>query len=569
MRGRSELVPYICSSCLRAAGLHTRNAPLITTSRGYRPSPPHRETQHAVKDEEPEKEQGAMSRRLAELTSESLETGGRSARKAVDEAGFSEDLKKQLEERIANAGFRSDNASAFAQAELRPSAGAGTRDIAGAAPWVGTESVEDAALRMLNDAHKPLKRPARPPGIRMPTKVDTGRSRTKGAGSGTRIANARDKTSIYSSLKDSSMTEEEREQMRKELKERFTPGARAVPATIQGLASLANERIEDAISRGQFKNLPRGKKIERDYNASSPFLDTTEYFMNKIIQRQEIVPPWIEKQQELVSTANRFRARLRSDWKRHVARTISSKGGVLQYQISLAEEYARAEAIENPPKSKEEHINTVSPDGQVSQISLSGELSPSPSGLSLASSITVSAQPVDATNTPSSAPPETITISPHSSPELVPPASSPELSSLDAPPPSSSASPSPPPPATRPLVPPFRDPSYLATELSYHRLAIDSLNALTRSYNLMAPNLAKKPYFNLERELRACYADVAPLVAGEIKARAARPTRRVEEIGHREGGVMERFAGGRTKVYDERKPRYGFREFWRDLFAKE
>ncbi|KAF2224922.1 hypothetical protein BDZ85DRAFT_167350, partial [Elsinoe ampelina] len=485
-----------------------------------------------------EKEQGAMSRRLAELTSESLETGGRSARKAVDEAGFSEDLKKQLEERIANAGFRSENASAFAQAELRPSAGAGTRDIAGAAPWAGTESVEDAALRMLNDAHKPLKRPARPPGIRMPTKVDTGRSRTKGAGSGTRIANARDKTSIYSSLKDSSMTEEEREQMRKELKERFTPGARAVPATIQGLASLANERIEDAIARGQFKNLPRGKKIERDYNASSPFLDTTEYFMNKIIQRQEIVPPWIEKQQELVSTANRFRARLRSDWKRHVARTISSKGGGLQYQISLAEEYARAEAIENPPKSKEEHINTVSPDGQ--------------------SPITITTQAVDATNTPSSLP-TTTTISPPSTADLFPPTTSPSPSS------SSSSAPSPT-PSPRPLLPPFRDPSYLATELSYHRLAIDSLNALTRSYNLMAPNLAKKPYFALERELRACYADVAPLVAGEIRARAARPTRRVEEIGHREGGVMERFAGKGAKVYDERRPRYGFREFWRDLF---
>ena len=103
--------------------------------------------------------------------------------------------------------------------------------------------------------------------------------------------------------------------MRKILKERFTAGARPMPGSVQGLAALANERIEDAIARGQFKNIARGKglNVERDYNANSPFLDTTEYFMNKIIQKQEIVPPWIEKQQELIKAANVFRARLRVD----------------------------------------------------------------------------------------------------------------------------------------------------------------------------------------------------------------------------------------------------------------
>ncbi|KAK5275680.1 hypothetical protein LTR16_012233, partial [Cryomyces antarcticus] len=143
--------------------------------------------------------------------------------------------------------------------ELPTSAGKGTRDIAGARPWTGTESVEDAALRMLTDAHKPMRGPAKIPSIRgPPPKVDTGRSKTK-VNSGTRIANARDKTSIYSFMKDPNLSEKEREQFRKEMKERFTPAARAVPATVQGLASLADERIVDAIARGQFKNLPRGK----------------------------------------------------------------------------------------------------------------------------------------------------------------------------------------------------------------------------------------------------------------------------------------------------------------------
>ncbi|KAK4928096.1 hypothetical protein LTR28_011916, partial [Elasticomyces elasticus] len=98
-----------------------------------------------------------MSKRLSEMSDETLETGGKSVRKAIEEAGFDEQLRKKLEERIANASFRSKNASAFAQAELPSSAGRGTRDIAGAKAWTGTESVEDAALRMLTDSYKPMK----------------------------------------------------------------------------------------------------------------------------------------------------------------------------------------------------------------------------------------------------------------------------------------------------------------------------------------------------------------------------------------------------------------------------
>lgn len=59
-----------------------------------------------------------MSRRLSEMTEESMETGGRSARKAVEEAGFSEELKRQLEDRIAQASFRSTNQQAISEAEM-------------------------------------------------------------------------------------------------------------------------------------------------------------------------------------------------------------------------------------------------------------------------------------------------------------------------------------------------------------------------------------------------------------------------------------------------------------------
>ena len=281
-----------------------------------------------------------------------------------------------------------------------------------------------------------------------------------------------------------------------------------MPTSVQGLASLANERIEDAIARGQFKNLPRGKVIERDHNASSPFIDTTEYLMNKIIQKQDIVPPWIEKQQELAKAVAVFRGRLRADWKRHAARVIASAGGSLQDQVKRAERYAEAEKRVNPRKSAAETAESL----QASTLN-------APSG---SETVTEGMTAVTGTDPVASASAE-----------------------------------------------PFRDPSYLLAEMPYHTLSVTNLNSLTRSYNLMAPDLAKKPYFTLERELNACFADVAPLLPQEIRDRARTGVKRVEEQGHRPGGVMERFAGReRAKVYDDRRRPYGFKEFWRDVWGR-
>jgi hypothetical protein len=208
-----------------------------------------------------EPEQGAMSRRLAEATEDALLEGGRAGRKAVEEAGFSDELKTKLLERIEAGKFRSDNAAAFSEAGTSSNVGRGSRDIATGQAWTGTEAQEDTVLRMLDDARKPLK-----PGLRGPSKLPVVDLRPRGQPKqrpGQRLANARDKTSIYAISKDSSMSEKEREEMRRELKERFTPGARAMPNSIRGLAALANERIEDAIARGQFKVLLSSNGMSR------------------------------------------------------------------------------------------------------------------------------------------------------------------------------------------------------------------------------------------------------------------------------------------------------------------
>ena len=470
-------------------------------------------------------EPGAMARRLEQMTDEGLESSGTRADKMVSEAGFSEELKKKLQEKIIDAGFRREHARAFAEASMPAGAGRGTRDIASAQPWSGEETLTDTSLRMLTDAYKPM----RVSGVKISANPIDLRLKSRSVDRGTRLASAKDKTSIYALSQDNTMSAGEREAMRRQLQERFHPGARSLPATVQGLQSVASQRIEDAIARGLFKNIPRGKgvNVERDHNADSPFIDTTEYFMNKIVKKQDLTPPWIEKQAEIHGFAARFRGRLRADWKRHAARVIASRGGSLQEQIARAKAYARAEAIDNPPKAKKDTGGGIQASGNTSSTFIGEKVSVPDSKMVVMESSTSAAGNI-------ASPPENLSVP------------------LEA----------------ELKLPPFRDPAWNSIETSYHTMAINQLNSLTRSYNLMAPELAKKPYYSLERELRACYAEVAPQLADEIRNRALAPKAKVEIISHAPGSVMQRFAGGESaKVVADRRKSYGFKEFWRDLFA--
>ncbi|KAK0667117.1 hypothetical protein QBC41DRAFT_279629 [Cercophora samala] len=479
-----------------------------------------------------EKELGPLSRRLQEATEEALLEGGRAGRRAVlEDAGFSEELKAKLLNKLADAKFQGEHsaaASVLAHSKIPDSAGLGTRSIAAAQPWTGTESTEDAVLRMLNDAHKPLASGLRAKSKIVPDPVDMRFKARSMLSAGQKAAEARDKASLYTSLsgdkqKEIGLSDEEREAMKREFRERFTPGARAMPNTITGLAALANERIENAIARGQFKHIPRGKGVERDTRADNPFIDTTEYIMNKMIKRQDLVPPWIEKQQELLKTAASFRLTIRTNWKRHMARMISAKGGSLEEKLRRAREYARAEEVYNPKRKR-----------KVEEMSVPTNSTDDPVMVKMRQHAASDAAPATEQTTEQAE--ENIAVGR-----------------------------------------PFRDPAWEATEKSYMELAIANLNNITRSYNLMAPELAKKPYFSLERELKSCFADVAPQVAEEIKARATAPAKSMTDyhfLGsgkplHR-GGLGGTFGvGEQSQVWERQEPRYGFKEFWKDLFKKE
>lgn len=157
-----------------------------------------------------------------------------------------------------------------------------------AKPWTGEESHEDAVLRMLVDAHKPLRGDLAKRSGSGGANIDLRPAPKVNRSPQLRLAYARDLSNEYALARDLGLSDEEKQQQSNVFKERFTPAGRPV-ASINALTSLADQRIEEARARGQFKNLPRGKPLERDHNADSPFLNTTEYFLNRIIKKQEIV----------------------------------------------------------------------------------------------------------------------------------------------------------------------------------------------------------------------------------------------------------------------------------------
>ncbi|KAK6330172.1 hypothetical protein TWF730_004668 [Orbilia blumenaviensis] len=477
-------------------------------------------------------EDGAMRRRLEDLEEQSRLANPRRHIKAIQaqESGELstpssgseglEALKERLSKKIQNADFESEHAGSIAYARLSDAAGKETRETAMARPWSGTDSLEDSVLRSLHEATPRLRGKVTAPTSRtsLPTNLAPMRRMSKNE----RIVSARDRAGQYPLMKkaESELNDEEKEARSRMFKERFEPGARAMPNTIQGLTALANEKIEEAISKGMFKNLPKGP-IEEDHHVGSPFIDTTEYLLNRMIQRQEIVPPWIEKQQELQKEVKSFRGRIRADWKRHVVRTIASWGGTPEAWVSRAEEYAKAERIVNP--------NPVTVhDESIKSKSETDQSSSTTPGVDI---------PIDKVSVKQDPEPQ--------NPE-------------------------------RPLIP-FRDSNWEKNELAYHEVSIKNINNMTRSYNLQAPSIAQRPFLTLKREILSCYRDVMPTIPAEMIERANNPNYgksqlQLGELKTDKGGedlLSLLSTGEKGKVYDESASKaYGFKQFWKDLFSR-
>jgi hypothetical protein len=60
---------------------------------------------------------------------------------------------------------------------------------------------------------------------------------------------------------------------------------------------ILNERGQKARVAGYFDSVQgRGKPLARHHNEGNPFIAREEFLLNRIVQRNGAVPPWIEVQ---------------------------------------------------------------------------------------------------------------------------------------------------------------------------------------------------------------------------------------------------------------------------------
>ena len=116
---------YTCIRCLYIQStLRARFLRNVPVSRGQSTDSPQTNTKDDVESKsdseasEQGQAEGRMAGRLMQMTDELIEQGGRSAKRAIEEGGFSEELKKKLEARLQESSFKSENTAAFAQASL-------------------------------------------------------------------------------------------------------------------------------------------------------------------------------------------------------------------------------------------------------------------------------------------------------------------------------------------------------------------------------------------------------------------------------------------------------------------
>ncbi|KAK9236329.1 hypothetical protein V1525DRAFT_457710 [Lipomyces kononenkoae] len=502
-------------------------------------------TEGAVFDED---DIGYMKRRLLQLAEEAspIKDDPMAGRASNDDFMSVKELN-DLQERLSAQTFKQEHAQTIAAAQLPASASKQTRDLAFSKPWTGTESTEDAVLRMLVDANKPLRIPGAGSAQGSYRKAGGAGAATGGSGNpiphpkmkrstpaSVRLARARELSLEYSIAKNtgvppdtkdkeknsanSSGQVEEDKEFSRLYRDRFR-GPRAMPGTLHGLRALADERIEEARARGQFNNLPRGGKLDMDARISSPFLDTTEFFLNRIIQRQDVQPPWIDKQATIRQDLRRFRIELRESWKRHAMQLIAAESPNLEEQVARAKEYAEAEQAEAERLGIHTEKDT---DGETIHSSEEGG---------------------HEARTASS----TETLDHREVPPVIP------ITSISS------------------SVLPKHD--WELIERKYHELSVKTLNDNIRSYNLMAPEPARRPYLTLERELRLCYAEVAPLLADALRERhdlikAKRTTFSLTKTENKRS-VLDNLFGEKVVIMEKTGNEYGLKELFRDLIFRK
>lgn len=277
---------------------------------------------------------GAMTQRLQQLTEDSLQ---------YDRTALHEKLSQ-----IANRQENFDYVHQHAVSVTKIPSGADklAREVAASKPWTGTESTYDASLRMLNDSVKPLKVKA--------VKRGMVRNRMHAAKEGAldyRLA----KVSESKNVKD----EEDDDGWSEMYRERLLGPAMLVNDSFasvdNSIRSLADQRIQEAKRRGEFKNIKRGEPMKEGFHAlENRFIDRTEYHLNSILKRQDALPPWIERQGGCQLQIQRFREELEREWTQWAVNHVKDEypGMEVDGLVGIMEKYVQSESVDSNGVSK-------------------------------------------------------------------------------------------------------------------------------------------------------------------------------------------------------------------------
>lgn len=182
-----------------------------------------------------------------------------------------------------------------------------------AVPWTGEEGFQSGVVRMLEDSHKPLGKHVLPmPKKEMRVSVSD------------RLSGAREKSLDYTMDKVTGTQRSDDEMSSTRRRALDSMGTLNGPVILSGIQSIADQRIEDARRRGQFDGIKRGVPLDLQHS-SNPMIDDTEYFLNSMLKRQNILPPWIERQTKLGKLVDRLVSDMRLSYVRHNMHVVTRK----------------------------------------------------------------------------------------------------------------------------------------------------------------------------------------------------------------------------------------------------
>lgn len=420
-----------------------------------------------------------------------------------------------------------------------------SRDIAMSEPWRGSESDVNLTHRMLQDTYKPLKtsQGSKPKlgvtgiggNIPLPkmTNDKFGRAPSRKDISA-RLSLAREKSldyeihhkrtldksksqsPVHSTKKESSFDKEDGSSddgpsFRELYRDRFL-GPSTFAANLSAINSLASQRIEDAMARGEFDGIKRGvnaptslestvavgnsdkTKIVKDHNVSSPYIDTTEYFLNKIIKQQGAAPIWIDKQGSLKSQIEKFRNELATSWVTHTVHLIDTKFGGSDKNHTTGAYDSNNSSSSKKAQEKIKYAQKISSEiSQKVQYDLAVHNSTSSSDLLQIQKSSDANKPLH----------------------------------------------------TIPISQRFIDKPFESKQETYLTAALSSLNGSIRSYNLQAPGVARWQYLQLPTEYQRAYRHGCLLLVDAMKRFVGEKTQedvaRAQELTKRINSSLDGF----------------------------